>query len=266
MEGTVNPFVLSAVEGWTDCSFVQVMNDMVKVVAHRGFSGEFPENTRVAFAEAIGLRVDMIEFDVHLSADGELIVIHDPTVDRTSNGCGSIRDMSLSEIKALDAGAWFGDEFKGQRFLTLQEALDITAGSGTRLNVHIKAYDDDREKVVGLTVSELVHRELLDQAFVASDEESIALAKSIEPDLQICNLDTTPLETYVSRSAAVNCLILQPGNEQVTTEFVADAHAHGMEVNPFFADDVQEMQRLIDCGVDGILTNYPDRLQALLRS
>ena len=143
--------------------------------------------------------------------------------------------------------------------------MDITVSSGVRLNIHIKAYDEDRDKVVSLTVSELVKRNILNQVFVASDEESIALAKSIEPKLEICNLSTTPIETYISRSAAVKCRILQPGNQQVNAELVADAHAHGMEVNPFYADDEDEMRRLIECGVDGILTNHSNRLQALLR-
>lgn len=236
---------------------------MVKVVAHRGFSGLCPENTEIAFCEAIKLNVDMIEFDVHLSKDKELIVIHDDSVDRTSDGSGCIRDLTLPQIKSLNAGACFGGKYRVQPFLTLQEALDIMVSSGIRLNIHIKAYNDDRDQVVRLTVAELVRRDLLKQAFVASDEESIILAKSIQPDLQTCNLSTMPLETYVSRSLAAKCYILQPNNSQVDAALVTSAHENGMEVNPFFADDESEMLRLIDCGVDGILTNRPDILQEL---
>ncbi|MCK5119764.1 MAG: hypothetical protein KAQ78_09275, partial [Candidatus Latescibacteria bacterium] len=81
----------------------------------------------------------------------------------------------------------------------------------------------------------------------------------------ICNLSTEPKETYIARSRAIGCRILQPGNAQVDRAFVEEAHRYGMEVNPFYADEVDEMRRLIACGVDGILTNYPDRLLALRR-
>ncbi|MDP6051859.1 MAG: glycerophosphodiester phosphodiesterase family protein, partial [Candidatus Latescibacteria bacterium] len=84
----------------------------IQVVAHRGFSGEYPENTVIAFDEALKLEVDMIELDIHLSRDHELIIIHDATVDRTSNGNGSVGNMTLSEIKRLDAGSWMDTGFK----------------------------------------------------------------------------------------------------------------------------------------------------------
>ena len=232
---------------------------MVKVVAHRGFSGRYPENTKVAFLKALELEVDAIEFDVYLAKDESLIVIHDGTVDRTSDGSGSVGEMTLSEIKGLDAGGWFDPTFEGQRLLTLQETLDLIGGK-TRLNVHVKAYDHDRERVIGLTVKELERRELLGQAFVASDQASIEYARKVQPSVEICNLSPRPTETYIARSLAVGCRILQPGNQQVDPEFVEEAHRHGMEVNPFYADDEAEMRRLIECGVDGILTNYPDRL------
>lgn len=235
---------------------------MVNVIAHRGFSAKYPENTEIAFLEAIALNVDMIEFDVQLSRDAALVVVHDPTIDRTSNGRGKIDQMTLSEIKALDAGSWFGDEFKGQCFLTLQQALDIL-DSGVRLNVHIKAYEHTRQQLVSLTVQELARRNLLRQVFVGSDQQTIELAKSIRPELEISNLSIDPEDTYISRSLAIGCRILQPLDTQVDPTFVKNAHCQGMEVNPFYANDVHEMSRLIQCGVDGILTDYPDRLLAL---
>ena len=236
----------------------------VDVVAHRGASGGFPENTASAFREAIRLGVEMIEFDVHLTADQQLVIIHDGSVDRTSNATGRVAELRLAEIKALDAGGWFGERFAGERLLTLAEALELMPPQ-MRLNVHVKAYPEDRERLVPLVVEELVRRELLNRAFIASDEASLALARKLEKRLEICNLSTRPAETYVSRSAAIGCRILQPGNAMTTAALVAQAHAEGMTVNPFYADDEEEMRRLIACGVDGILTNYPERLQELLR-
>jgi glycerophosphoryl diester phosphodiesterase len=235
----------------------------VAVVAHRGASGDFPENTAVAFEEAIRLEVDAIELDVHLTADGELLVIHDPTVDRNSDGTGAVADLSMAQITELDAGSWFDAKFAGARYLTLEGALDLMP-SAMVLNVHVKAGDKDREVVVAKTVAQLVRAGLLGTAFVASDDASLAVARGAEPGLRICNLSTQPAETYVERSSAIGCLILQPGNGRTDADLVRRAHENGMTVNPFYADDEGEMRRLIGCGVDGILTNYPQRLQVLL--
>ena len=115
----------------------------VAVVAHRGASGDFPENTAAAFGAAIRLGVEAIELDVHLTADRELLVIHDPTVDRTSDGTGSVAALGLGEIRELDAGSWMDPRFSGEPYLTLAEALDLMP-STMILNVHIKASDDAR--------------------------------------------------------------------------------------------------------------------------
>ncbi len=237
----------------------------VSVVAHRGASGACPENTAAAFREALRLGVDAIEFDVRLTADGHGILLHDATVDRTTNGKGVAADMTLPELQSLDAGSWFGPAFAGERLLSLSEALDLLP-TGVRLNVHVKAYPSDRERIIPLVVRELIRRDRLRSAFLASDQESLAMARRVESGLAVCNLSTSPTDSYLRRSEAIGCLILQPGNAMTTPELVAQAHARGMEVNPFFADNSAEMRRLIACGVDGILTNEPARLQRLLQT
>jgi glycerophosphoryl diester phosphodiesterase len=235
----------------------------IQVVAHRGFSGEYPENTAIAFEEALKLEVDMIEFDIHLSRDHELIIIHDATVDRTSNGTGSVGDMTLSEIKRLDAGSWMDARFKGVSFLTLEEVLHQIGGK-PRLNIHIKTYDHDRDILTPLVVKQLETSDMLTSCFIASDEATLCLVRQIQPEWSICNLSTTPSASYIDRSLAIGCTILQPGNAMVDESFVKNAHTHCLEVNPFYADDKAEMKRLIACGVDGVLTNYPDRLYEVL--
>jgi glycerophosphoryl diester phosphodiesterase len=235
----------------------------VAVVAHRGYSGACPENTAAAFAAALRLGVEMIEFDVRLSADGGLAIVHDDTVDRTSDGSGPVAALTIAALKELDAGSWFGPQFAGERYLTLAEALDLMPPT-VRLNVHVKAGEQDRHVVVPAVAGELVRRGLLDTAFVASDQQSLEVARRAAPGLATCNLSVEPLADYVARSAASGCRILQPGNAATTPELCAAAHAAGLEVNPFFADSRAEMRRLIGCGVDGILTNQPERLQQLL--
>ena len=96
---------------------------MTNVVAHRGFSSSYPENTAIAFQKAIELGVECIEFDVHLTRDGHLVVIHDGMVDRTTDGTGRVDELTFAEIKRLDAGTWFSPEFATQNILTLAETL-----------------------------------------------------------------------------------------------------------------------------------------------
>lgn len=235
----------------------------VAVVAHRGASGTHPENTASAFAEAVRLQVEAIELDIHLTRDRQLLLSHDASVDRISDGSGLVANMDLSQIRQLDAGGWFDPRFAGERFLILEEALELIPPAIT-LNVHVKARDNDRDVVVPLTVELLRKRRRLETAFIAADEASLAIARRTEPRLSICNLSTQPRSTYVARSHAINCRILQPAQNATTRELVAEAHSRGMAVNPFYADDEEEMVRLINCGVDGILTNYPRLLQEVL--
>jgi glycerophosphoryl diester phosphodiesterase len=236
----------------------------VRVFAHRGFSGIYPENTEVALCRALELGVDGIEFDLRTTGDGHLVAIHDPTVDRTSNGSGAVAELTLEQIKTLDAGSWVSPRFAGQSFLTLPEVLDIL-GHGAELNMHLKADQTTRETIVCATISEIEARNLLDEAFVASDQETIGRCRRIQPLLRTCNLTTDPVDSYIARSKALGCRVLQPKNADVDIDFVVEAHSLGMVVNPFYADDHDEMRRLIDCGVDGILTNRPDLLKELIR-
>lgn len=230
----------------------------VEVVAHRGASGEFPENTRVAFEEAIRLEVETIEIDVHLTHDRQMVILHDYSVDRTSDGEGAVADLSLAAIKGLDAGNWFHARFAGARFLTLAETLDLMPRT-MKLNVHVKETEEDQDELVSKVVSELERRSLLSTAFVTGNKGVVQAARNLQSEIQICCF------LSVEECRALDCRILQPGNAIVTPELVAGAHRYGIEVNPFFADDSEEMRRLMECGVDGILTNYPARLQELLR-
>lgn len=172
------------------------MKYQVNIVAHRGASGTFPENTLSAFREAIRLNVEAIEFDVHLSKDEELIIIHDSSVDRTTNGSGNITDLKLAEIKKLDAGA-------GERIPILSETLEIMPAS-MGLNIHVKAYPATRKIVTQKVIDEIIHHDALDNAFFTSDAETVKLVKSLNPDVTICNLSGQGGHEYIELSISVN--------------------------------------------------------------
>lgn len=231
-------------------------------MAHRGASGTFPENTISSFREAVRLNVESIEFDVHLSKDEELIIIHDSSVVRTTDGSGKVEALTLEEIRKFDAGAKFNSRFSGERIPTLSETLDIMPGN-MRLNIHVKAYPSNRATVAEKVIDEIVRRDILESAFFTSDSETVETAKKMNTDINICNLSGQDSGNYVDFSKSLGSYILQPGRQIATRELVEKAHANGMEVNVFYADEEEDMLALVEMGVDGILTNFPERLKKL---
>jgi len=229
--------------------------------AHRGASSTHPENTRLAFDEAVRLGADMIEFDVRRTRDGAFVIMHDASVDRTTNGAGAVADLTLSEIRALDAG-------QGQRVPILEEAM--TFGKSLMLNVH--AYPETEEDALPMAKAlvEQFHRfGLHENSFVTSWHELfLDEVHRLDPAVRRCNLHGEDDPDYVEIACRqFTPEVLQPSNRIVTADLIAAAHAprRNIKVNPFFADDEAEMRRLIDCGVDGILTNCPARLLTLLK-
>jgi glycerophosphoryl diester phosphodiesterase len=227
------------------------------VCAHRGASGTHPENTPLAFDEAVRLGVEMIEFDVRRTRDGRFVIIHDANVDRTTDGSGMIDDMTLDQVRRFDAGA-------GQCIPTLDEAMAYA--DRVWLNVHGKAFtDEDAEAMAEALVQYFKEGVGYDRAFIASEEFPLLQhVRRRDERMRVCPLFDQVQDQYISRtSGRIRCDVFQPRNTIVTPELVAEAHALGAKVNPFYADDEPEMRRLIDCGVDGILTNFPHRLIAL---
>lgn len=240
------------------------MNHEITVCAHRGASGTFPENTLRAFREAIALSCGMVEFDVRMTSDGECVILHDPTVDRTTAGTGPVWELTLAQVKRLDAGGKFGKQFTGERIPTLTETLDLVADR-LQLNIHVYPGPDDGEEIVRRVCREIEDRNLEESTFITGMDDVMDLARSYDPLVWRCNLSRQESpQNYVASCIEFGCYCMQPSNGIVTRELCEAAHAAGLRVHPFYADDETEMVRLIECGVDGILTNYPERLIALL--
>lgn len=234
---------------------------MVNVIAHRGFSGRHPENTLTAFQAAIELGVDMVEFDVQLTADGEIVVIHDDRVDRTTDGEGAVENMTLGQIQALRILSVHDRE--PVRVPTFREVLDLLEGS-VRLNINLKPTARTRAALAERVANEFAGRRLHERAFVAADDDSLTEMARRDPSIARCSLDTQPPAGYITRSIALGCRILQPGHAMVDATFVAEAHEHGLEVNVFFANTESEMTAMILAEVDGVLTDHPDALTQLI--
>jgi len=240
------------------------MNRQAFVCAHRGASASFPENTIPAFAEGVSLGCEMIEFDVRATADGAMVILHDASVDRTTDGSGQIWELPYLEVEQLDASA--GHEgYSGTRIPTLGEVLDFIP-RGIELNIHVYPGPDDGEAIVGSVCEEIHARDLYDSAFIAGADEVMKLVISRDSKVRRCLLGSQNRPRYAQLGREMGCSNSQPLNTITTREFCDEAHQLELIVHPFYADDETEMLRLIECGVDGILTNQPERMIQLLGS
>jgi len=240
----------------------------VLVIAHRGFSGGAPENTLAAFKKAIDLGVDMIELDVLLSKDGQIVVIHDDTLNRTTNGKGRVTDYTLDELKQLDAGSWFGTQFSGEKIPTLKEVLELTRGK-MFLNIELKKGDLGRYTMMDLTdrsLQEVEKTGMLNQVIFASfDPSAIDRIIGKNPKIPVALIYnqswTFPQEVTGGRSISV----LSCSGKVLTQTNISKTHQRGMKVIAWTLNTEEHMQHFLNMGVDGIVTDYPDRLIKILQ-
>jgi len=230
------------------------------ICAHRGAMDTHPENTIAAFKEAVRLGAHMIELDVRMTLDGHLVLLHDQSVNRTSNGKGEISELSLEEVKQLDAGSWKSEKFAGETIPTLKEALAIMPAH-IWLNVHIKGGEKLGKKVARvITEEKRVH-----QAFLACGSDAARGAKEINRELMICNMDRQEdRDEYVKGTIEQQSQFIQLlGNrtgEQLDAE-IASLKKHHIRINYCCTDSSEEVEALFNSGVDFILT---DRLSEML--
>lgn len=224
-----------------------------------------PENTLAAFLLALQAGADGIELDVMLSRDKELVVIHDSTVDRTTDGTGKVSDLPLSALRELDAGARFGEEFRGEKLPTLAEVFE-TVGGKMRINVELKNYaqplDDLTSRVIALT--ERFH---LADSVLLSSFNPINLSKARRQNPKIRRgLLVSPGDRLMLGAGGrlFPYHALHPYYEDVTPEMAADLRVRGKQLNTWTVDDPQALLRLHSIGVDGIISNNPAAARAVL--
>ncbi|HSG32420.1 MAG TPA: glycerophosphodiester phosphodiesterase [Thermodesulfobacteriota bacterium] len=255
-------------------------NDGVLVIAHRGGPGLRPENTITAFKNAQQLGADVIELDIHSSKDGEIVIMHDDTIDRTTNGSGNVNNYTLSELKEFDAGYnWTDDDGKtfpfrgkGIRIPTLSEVISEIKDSA--IIIEIKQSEPSLIK----PLSELIIKHgIQNRAIVASFSNKALLDfRSIMPKVATSTtkseavkfffLNQFYLAGFYNPSPAVALQVPEhyKGKKVITERFVSTAKKQNLEVHAWTINEPEDMKRLIDLGVEGIVTDYPDRLLKLL--
>jgi glycerophosphoryl diester phosphodiesterase len=266
------------------------------VIAHRGASGLTPENTLAAFKLAIALGADGVEFDVQLTADERPVVIHDRRVNRTTNGAGPVSGLTLDQLRTLDAGSWFARRLRmrpriramrektalvsndlsilsDQRVPALETVLE-TLRQASLLRVYIELKTDDRRKALLDTVISLVRSFGMERSvtLLSFDHEIIALAKIQAPEIRTAVTFPTNKRRLVSAKSIVREIERVSADEAAlhvglaTRRSVEAVHQRGLSVSVWTANRKLVMRRLIACGVDSIMTNFPDRLIHIIDS
>jgi glycerophosphoryl diester phosphodiesterase len=236
-------------------------------IAHRGASGHAPENTMAAFRRAVELGARFIETDLQLSRDARVVAMHDFTVDRTTTGQGEVHLLPLDQIRALDAGAWFGDResksYAGEKVPTLEEILDFAKHNDVIFYLEIKAGQLwGIEHVVVATLRDYnAGARVVILSFDPAVLDTIHRLDSTMMTGFLCEHSSSDL---VERTVRAGARQLVARGDLITPAMIEKAHRAGLQVAAWTINEVEQMRRLIATGVDGIITDYPDRLLSLL--
>ena len=244
----------------------------MKNIAHRGFSGKYPENTKIAFTKAIELEADMIELDVTLSRDRVPVVIHDDTVDRTSDGKGKVRNLTLDKLRLLDFGSWQSSKFSDQRISTLEEVLQQIKKSKIGLNIEIKSSAFEKKYsdfcIESQTLQLIQKYKLFNRIVISSFEPGVLMRlRELSAKVKLAYLIGTKYKelkldpiSFVHQLKAVS---LNMHNSLLETEIFEKATLEHIPVYVYTINTISEMREVNLLGVAGVFTNYPDKLKKI---
>ncbi len=235
------------------------MANFIKI-AHRGSSGSYPENTRLAFEKAIEAGADMIEMDCRLSKDGHVVVIHDDRLDRTARAKGFVKGKTLKQLKKLDVGAWLKKSFKGQRILTLEEILEIVSGK-VEINLEIKSVLHGPLGIELKVLFIVSHFDYLERTIFSSfDYQSLRRLRELAPDVRIGVLYGAGIRDNPFQAAReMNAYSLHIQREFATPHFLEEARELGLKGFVWTVNEVKEMEKFLSLGVDGIISDFPEK-------
>jgi len=234
------------------------------IYAHRGSSGEAPENTMAAFRLAVQQGAAGIELDVQMTSDGQLVVIHDETLDRTTNGQGLVATQTYDEIRRCDA-SYIYEQYRGEPVPLLSEVLALLEPTGLELNLELKnsviRYEGMEDKTIRLVREFGMESRVIFSSF---NHYSVAELARQAPEVEAAVLYEADLFRPWEYAAPIGARALHPWLHSVNKDMVTHARQAGMLVRPWTVNTEDEMRRMIEAGADAIITNYPLRLKALL--
>ena len=234
------------------CLPLQKINKMLKI-GHRGAKGHESENTLISFQKALNMQVDGIELDVHLSADGELMVIHDEKIDRTTNGKGFVNKLSLRELKTF--------QIDGKHQIPmLKEVFDLV-NQDCFINIELKSYDA-AEKVVSLIEKYVTKKGWKYDRFLVSsfDWNALQQVRFLNEEIPIGILTETDLDLALAFAKFIQAKSIHPYFHLLTKENTAKIQEKGIQVYPWTINEIEDIQKIIAFNVNGIITDFPNRI------
>ncbi len=234
----------------------------MKIFAHRGASGSAPENTMSAFELALATKCYGIELDVQMTCDGEIVVIHDEEIARTSNSSGLVMDKSLSELKSYDFGSWFSNDYACEKIPTLIEVLDWLMGNELVLNIEIKpAPIYYKKELTEKTISYIKQRNLQDRIIISSfNHQALKDSKQICPQIKLAALLDGSLIDVGGYCRLHGIDYAHPQADFVDENIVKSCRDNGVEINVWTVNSAKVALRLKNLGVQGIITNFPEAI------
>lgn len=239
-----------------------------RVIGHRGARSTAPENTLAGLRQAVAEGASWVEFDVKLTSDGHPVLIHDETVDRTTNGKGKVAEMSLADIRALDAGGWFGRRFAGEKVPTLDEALELMSGLAMGFNLEIKpcpGREVETAKVALERVRALWPSFRATPVISSFQHASLAAARDAVPGLPRGLLAERLPADWKKLAEELGCSFIHPGTRALTREEVAAVKAAGYPMLVWTVNEPARARELTAWGVDSIITDSPAAILAALQ-
>ena len=239
----------------------------VITIAHRGASQKAPENTLPAVKKALEAGVEMIALEVQKTRDNQPIVLGDVSLDRTTNGSGRVARMTLAEIQALDAGAWFNEEFAGTKVPTLAEVVKAV-GTKSRLMLSLPETRGDSPWAQQLLQVLKDRAKPADDVLIFSDSDSLKYFRDLAKDFTYCMALGEKVDgwIYLEKADKLGLKAVRPFRSQIDSVLVGQAHQKSVSVYAYFANEEADIKTLFETKVDGIITGRPERVQALAKN
>lgn len=229
------------------------------IIGHRGASGVAPENTLAAMDLAIRYGCQGIETDLQLTKDGEIVVFHDWSVDRTTNGSGEIKDLTLDELLTLDAGSWFAEEFRNEKIITLETLINFIPKS-LLLNLEIKSKSLDNRGIEEKIVKFLEKNNRIENTIISSfNHKCLQRVQNLNSEIKLGIL----YEGYIIdpinslKPSKLDIYSIHPCYYYIDRDLIEDAHKSNLKVYSWTVNDIKSAMQLRDLGIDGVITNFP---------
>jgi len=235
------------------------------IIAHRGASGHAPENTMAAFHAAVEMGAPFIECDIQMTRDGRFVSIHDSTVERTTNGRGAVKDLTLAELRELDAGKWYERDFMGEKIPTIEEILELGRASDVVFYLELK-YEAAWGMHHALTAAIRGSGDVARVIVLSFDPGTLESLRGLDPTVMTGLLIEERQPDSVKLAVRAGARQLCPKGDLITKEFVDEAHRADLQVATWTINKPDPMRAVIAAGVNGVMTDYPDRLRIVIEN